>query len=68
MHTAKFLILTTKQTKHFKPVNPILVRHLLYNNHNDSILYLNILLKTSKTNEVNETYWFPTTQNPGEKE
>ena len=24
-----------------------------------------IVLKTSKTNEVDETYWFPTPKNPG---
>ena len=45
------------------------MRHLLNNNHDDAIHYINSLLKTSKTDEVNETYWFPTPQNPGnEKE
>ena len=45
------------------------MRHLLNNSHDDAILYINSLLKTSKTDEVNETYWFPTPQNPGnEKE
>ena len=39
------------------------------NNHDNAIHYINSLLKTSKTDEVNETYWFSTTQNPGnEKE
>ena len=45
------------------------MRHLLKNNHDDAIHYINSLLKTSKTDEVNETYWFPTPQHPGhEKE
>ena len=45
------------------------MRHLLNNSHDDAIHYINSLLKTSKDNEVNETYWFPTPQNPGnEKE
>ena len=68
-HIAKFSILTPEQTKHIPPVNPISVRHLLNNNHDDAIHYINSLLKTSKDDEVNETYWFPTPQNPGnEKE
>ena len=38
-------------------------------NHDDAILYINSFLKTSKTDEVNEGYWLPTPQNPGnEKE
>ena len=53
---ANFSILTPEQTKHIRPVNPTTVRHLLNNNHDDAIQYINSLLKTSKTNEVNETY------------
>ena len=68
-HIANFSILTPEQTKHIRPVNPTSVRHLLNNNHDDAIYYINSLLKTSKTDEVNERYWFPTPQNPGnEKE
>ena len=68
-HIANFSILTPEQTKHIRPVNPTSVRHLLNNNHDDAIHYIKSLLKKSKTNEVNETYWFPTPQNPGnEKE
>ena len=58
-------ILTPEQTKHIRPVNPTSVRHLLNNNHDDAIHYIKNLLRTSKTNEVNETYWLPTPQNPG---
>ena len=38
------------------------------NNHDDAIHFINSLLKTSKTDEVNETYWFPTPQYPGKEE
>ena len=62
---ANFSILTPEQTKHIRPVNPTSVRHLLNNNHDDAIHYINSLLKISKTSEVNETYWFPTPQNSG---
>ena len=45
------------------------MRHLLNNSRDDAIHYINNLLKTSKNDEVNQTYWFPTPQNPGnEKE
>ena len=68
-HIVNFSILTPEQTKHIRPVNPTSVRHLLNNNNDDSIHYTSSLLKTSKTDEINETYWFPTQQNPGnEKE
>ena len=63
-HMANFSILTPEQTKHIRPVNPTPVKHLLNNNHDDAIHYINSLLKTSKPDEVNETYWFPTPQNP----
>ena len=64
-HMANLSILTPKQTKHIRPVTPTSVRHLLNKNHDDAILYITSLLQTSKTNEINETYWFPTPQNPG---
>ena len=64
-HTANFSILTPEQTKHIRSVNPTSVRHFLNNNHDDAIHYINSLFKTSKTDEVNETYWFPRPQNPG---
>ena len=63
-HIANFSLLTPEQTKHIRPVNPTSVRHLLNNNHNDAIRYINSLLKTSKIDEVNETYWFRTPKNP----
>ena len=37
----------------------------MHNNHDDAIHYIKNLLKTSKTDEVNETYWFSKPQNPG---
>ena len=64
-HIANFSIMTPEQTKHIPPVNPTSVRNLLNNNQDDAIHYTNSLLKTSKTDEINETYCFPTPQNPG---
>ena len=62
---ANFSILTPEQTKHIRPVNPTSVRHLLNNNYDDAIHFIKSFLKTSKSDEVKETYWFPTPQNPG---
>ena len=64
-HIASFSILTPEQTKHIRPVNPTSVRHLLSDNHDDAFHYINSLLKTSKPDEGNETFWFPTPQNLG---
>ena len=36
-HISNFSILTPKQTKRIRPVNPTSVRHLLNNNHDDAI-------------------------------
>ena len=65
MHIPIFSILTPEQTKHIKLVNPISMRHLLGNNLDDTIDYINSPLKTPRLDEVNEIYWFPTPRNPG---
>ena len=64
-HIENFSILTPEQTEHLRLVNPTSVRHLLNNNHNDAIHYVKSLLKTSKTDEVEEIFWFPAPQNRG---
>ena len=64
-HIANSSILTPEQPKHIRPANPTSVRYHLSNNHDDAFHYINSLLKTSKTDEVNETYWFSTPHNPG---
>ena len=63
-----FSILTNEQTKHIRPVNTTSVSHLLNNNHDNAIHYIISLLKTSKTDEVNETYWLPTPQSLGNEQ
>ena len=67
-HIENFSILTPEQTRHIRQVNPTSVRRLLNNSHDDAIHYINSLLKTSKTDKVNETYWFPAPQNTGNKQ
>ena len=62
-----FSILTPEQTKHIRPVTHISVRHFFHKNHDDAFYYIKTLRKTSKTDEVSETYWFATPQNPGKE-
>ena len=64
-HIANLSKLTLEQTMDIRPVNPTSVRYPLNSNHDDTIRYIISLLKTTKTDEINETYWFPTPQNPG---
>ena len=66
-HVANFLILTAEQTKQIRPVNPTSVLHLLNNNHDDAIHYINSLLQPSNFDEVSENYWFPKPQIPGKE-
>ena len=68
-HRTNSSVLTPEQKKHIQPVTPTSLRHLLSISQDDAIHYINSLLKTSETDEVNEIYWFPTPQNRGnEKE
>ena len=62
-HIGNFLKFTPEQTKHIRPLNSISVRNHLNDNHDDAIHYKISLSKTSKTDEVNESYWFLTPQN-----
>ena len=66
MHIANFSILTSEQAKHIRPANPTSVRHLLNNIYDDAIHFINSLFETSKTDEINETFWFPT-PHPGKE-
>ena len=66
MHMANFSILTRERRKHIKLVNPIAVMLLLNNPLDDAIHYTNSLLKTTKTEEINDTYCFRTPQNAGD--
>ena len=58
-------ILAPEQIEKIKSANPISLRHLFNYNHDDAIHFIKSLFKTSKTDELNETYWFPTPKNRG---
>ena len=64
-HIAKFSVFTPEQTNHIGPVNLTSERRLLNNSHDDAIQYKSSPLKTSRTDEINESFWFPAPQNSG---
>ena len=64
-HIATFSISNPQQTKYIKPVNPASGRHFLDTNYDAAIQYVHALLQIPKSIDTNETYWFPTPEEPG---
>ena len=64
-HLADFKILTPKQIKHKQPVDPALLSFMIQHEETTDV-YINELLKAPKTNSEQETYWFPTPEEPGD--
>ena len=64
-HLADFKILTPEQIKYIQPMDPALLSFMIQ--HEDtSEYYLNELLKVPPQNQEQETYWFPTPEEPGD--
>ena len=64
-HIADFKKLTPEQIKYIQPVDPALLKFVIL--HVDtSEIYLNELLKVPSQNQEQETYWFPTPEEPGD--
>ena len=61
-HIALFSILTPKQAKQIKLFNSESLNRLFDTNYDDAIQYVTALLEIPKSEESNETYWFPTPQ------
>ena len=62
-----FLNINTRASKSIRPINPAPLRHLLVTNHDDSIQYVNAFLQITKSEETNETFWFPSLQELGDE-
>ena len=60
----QFAVVTPEQSKHIKPVE-LAILSMIPQGNPELIAYLNELLRTSKTEQQNNTCWFPTPQNPG---
>ena len=64
-HLADFKILTPEQIKHVQPVDPALLSFMIQHEETTEV-YINELLKVPQPNPEQETYWFPTPEEPGD--
>ena len=61
---AFFSVVTPEQSKHIKPVD-MAILSMIPQGDPDLTAYLNELLRTNKPELQNDTFWFPTPENPG---
>ena len=59
-HIANFSVLTPEQMKYVKPIDPVTTWHLLQDNPENAAYYASSLIKSPKTRDDSENYWFPT--------
>ena len=62
---ADFKILTTEQIKHIQPVDPAMLSFMIQHEETTEI-YINELLKVPSQNPEQKSYWFPTSEDPGD--
>ena len=64
-HLADFKILTPEQIKHIQPVDPAMLSFMIQHEETTEI-YINELLKVPSQDPEQESYWFPTPEEPGD--
>ena len=64
---AEFSVVTPEQSKFIKPLNAAIFSMILEGDP-DLITYLTELLRTNKPDQQNNTFQFPTLENPGNTE
>ena len=64
---AEFSVITPEQSKHIKPVD-MAIPSKIPQDDPDLTAYSNELLRTNKPEQQNNTFWFPTPENPGKPE
>ena len=64
---AEFSVVTPEQPKRIKPVD-LAILSMIPQGDPDLTAYLNELLRTKKLEQQENTFWFPTTENPGKPE
>ena len=64
---AEFSVVTPEQSKHIKPVDMVILS-MIPQDDPDVTAYLNELLSTNKSEQQDNTFWFPTPENPGKPE
>ena len=60
---AEFSVVNSEQSKHIKPVDVAILSKIPQGDP-DLTAYLHQLLRTKKPEQQNNTFWFPTTENP----
>ena len=66
-HTQIADVVTPEQSKQIKPVD-MAILSMIPQGDLDLTAYLNELLRTNKPEQQNDTFWFPTPENPGKPE
>ena len=61
---AEFSVVTPEQSKFIKPVD-MAILSMIPEGDPDLVTYLTELLRTNETDQQNNTFWFPTPENPG---
>ena len=61
---AEFSVVTPEQSKFIKPVDTAILS-MIPEGDLDLVTYLTELLRTNKPDQQNNTFWFPTPENPG---
>ena len=64
---AEFSVVSPEQSKYFKPVD-MAILSMIPQDDPDLTAYLNELFRTNKPDQQNDTFWFPTPENPGKPE
>ena len=64
---AEFFVVTPEQSKHIKPVDMAFLS-MIPQGDPDLTDYVNELLRTNIPEQQNNTFWFPTPENPGKPE
>ena len=65
IHLADFKILTPEQIKHIQPVDPALLSFMIQHEETTEV-HINELLKVPQQTPEQETFWFPTPDEPGD--
>ena len=64
---AEFSVVTTEQSKFIKPVDTVILS-MIPEGDPDLLTYLTELLRTNKPDQQSNTFWFPSSGNPGNTE
>ena len=64
---AEFSVVTPEQSKFIKPVD-MAILSMIPEGDPDLVTYLTELLRTNKPDQQNNAFWFPTPENPGNRE